>query len=162
MYTETAVKLAPPRIERMPARRIAGLLQRHDMRELELHPAHWQRFQQYLGHIPNAVPNIAYGVVAGRRWRASAPICAARKSPPPTTCPRASEVLELPARRWARVTHEAISRPSARPSRRSSTSGCRSPATTQAEQINFVEYYGPDFNAAAGLGTCEIWIGLAD
>ena len=33
---------------------------------------------------------------------------------------------------------------------------------TQAEQINFVEYYGPDFNAAAGLGTCEIWIGLAD
>ena len=30
----------------------------------------------------------------------------------------------------------------------------------QAEDVSFIEYYGPDFNPLSGLGTCEIWIGL--
>lgn len=33
---------------------------------------------------------------------------------------------------------------------------------TQADELSFIEFYGPDFNPMTGLGTCEIWIGLRD
>lgn len=161
MYTETAVKLAPPRIEHMPARRIAGLLQRHDMRDSNSIPAHWQRFQQYLGHIPNAVPYIAYGVVADGDGDYCIYMCG-QEVTATDDLPDGFEVLELPARRWARVTHSGHISTIRSTIQAIFDQWLPQSGYTQAEQINFVEYYGPDFNAAAGLGTCEIWIGLAD
>ena len=32
--------------------------------------------------------------------------------------------------------------------------------TQRHDRLSFVEFYGPDFNAATGLGTMEIWVGL--
>ena len=71
-------------------------------------------------------------------------------------------MLELPARRWARVTHSGHISTIRSTIQAIFDQWLPQSGYTQAEQINFVEYYGPDFNAAAGLGTCEIWIGLAD
>jgi AraC family transcriptional regulator len=161
MQTDTIVKLAPPCIEAMPARRFAGLLERHDMNQSNTIPAQWQRFQGYIGHVPGAVPGAAYGIVTEGDGNFCTYLCGVEIGPSAELPPEFT-VVELPARRWARIRHSGHistirSTVQAMYDQWLPGSGYR-----QAEGASFVEYYGPDFDAASGLGTCEIWIGLAD
>lgn len=161
MDTETTTKLARPRIETMPARKFAGLMQRHDMNQSNSIPVQWQKLQQYIGHIPGAVPGAAYGIVTEGDGNFCTYLCGVEITPA-AELPPEFVTLAVPAGRWARVTHSGhIS--TIRSTIRAiyddwlPTSGHR-----QADGISFVEYYGPDFDPVTGLGTCEIWIGLAD
>jgi len=161
MHVDVAVELAPPRIEAMPARRFAGLLERHHMSQSNTIPLQWQKFGPYIGHVSGMVPEVAYGIVKQSDGHFCDYLCA-QEVGPCAELPPEFAVLDLPARRWARVAHSGhIS------TIRSTVyaiydqwlprSGER-----QAEGASFIEYYGPEFDAASGLGTCEIWIGLVD
>lgn len=161
MNANTAIKLPEPAIERRPAMRIAGLLERQEMSSSNGIPQQWQRFAPHVGHIPGAVPGAAYGVVAGADEN-SCDYMTGVEVTATDDLPRGFKVLDVPAQRYARHRHWGHI------STIRSTIGAiyeqwlpQSPHR-QAEGMSFVEYYGPDFNPATGLGTVEIWIGLED
>lgn len=161
MHVDVAVKLRPPRIEAMPARRFAGLLERHDMGQSNTIPLQWQRFGPYIGHVAGLKAGEAFGIVKQSDGLYCDYVCAQEVGPGAEFPPEFIQI-ELPARRWARIAHSGH------------ISTIRSTAYAiydewlpgsgerQAEGASFVEYYGPQFDAASGLGTCEIWIGLVD
>lgn len=161
MDTETKARLSPPRIETMAPRRMAGLLERHDMRQGNTIPAQWQQFQQYLGHIPGAVPGVAYGVVTDGDEQGCTYLCGVEVAST-TDLPPEFKVIELPAGRWARISHSGHISTIRSTIRAIYDDWLPQSGHRQAEGISFVEYYGPDFNPQTGLGSCEIWIGLAD
>lgn len=159
MDTNAEFKLADPVIERRPALRLAGLRQQHDMSRANNIPLQWQQFQPYLGHVPDAVPGAAYGVVismdeglcdymTGMEVRDGADL------------PREFATLTVPAQRFARFRHRGHI------STIRSTIGAifeqwlPHSGETQNEDLSFIEYYGSDFEATNGTGTIEIWIGL--
>lgn len=161
MHSDVAVTLMPPLIEAMPARRFAGMLERHDMSQSNTIPQQWHRFGPHIGHIGGAVPGAAYGIVREIDGSFCSYLCGVEIGPG-ADLPPGFVVVDLPARRWARIPHSGH------------ISTIRSTVLAiydqwlpgsgerQAEGASFVEYYGPQFDAASGLGTCEIWIGLVD
>lgn len=161
MNTDTATKLPEPVIERRPAMRVAGLMDRHEMSNSNGIPQQWQQFGAYIGNVPGAVPGAAYGVVAD----ADESTCEYMSGVEVTAnaeLPKEFKVINVPAQRYARHRHEGHI------STIRSTIGAiygqwlPQSGYRQAEGISFIEYYGPDFNPATGLGTVEIWIGLED
>ena len=54
--------LKPPRFQDGKALLIAGLRERYDHEGSAAIPSQWQRFQPYIGHVPNQVGSVAYGV----------------------------------------------------------------------------------------------------
>lgn len=161
MDTDTTIKLSPPRIETMPARRFAGLMQRHDMSQSNSIPAQWQRLKSYLGNVPGAVPGAAYGIVTEGEENFCTYLCGVEITPS-AELPPEFVTVETPARRWARVTHSAHISTIRSTIRAIYDQWLPNSGYRQADDISFVEYYGPDFNPVTGLGTSEIWIGLAD
>jgi AraC family transcriptional regulator len=161
MNTNPSFKLADPVIERRPAMRLAGLRQKHDMNRANNLPLQWQQFQPYLGHVNDAVPGAAYGVVVS----VDEGLCdymTAMEVRPDADLPREFMALTVPTQRYAKFRHaEHIS------TIRSTISAIfadwlPTSGETQNEDLSFVEYYGRDFDASTGLGTIEIWIGLRD
>lgn len=161
MTNPNPVDLPQPVIESRPAMRVAGLMARHDMSDSNTIPTQWQRFQAYLGQMPGAVPGVAYGIVADADEATCDYMCG-MELPPPAEVPAEFKALTVPAGRYARFAHRGHI------STIRSTIGAiygqwlPNSGLRQAEGISFVEYYGPDFNPVTGLGTTEIWIGLAD
>jgi AraC family transcriptional regulator len=161
MDTTTKVKLAPPRIEPMPARKFAGLMQRHDMNQSNSIPAQWQKLQPYLGNIHGAVPGAAYGIVTEGDGNFCTYLCGVEITPA-AELPPEFVAITVPARRWARITHSGHISTIRSTIQAIYDDWLPGSGQTQAPDISFVEYYGPDFNPVSGLGTCEIWIGLSD
>ena len=161
MHADVAVKLAPVRIEAMPARRFAGLLERHDMSRANSIPQHWQRFGPYLGNVPNVVPGAAYGIVQQSDGYFCDYLCCVEVSPSAELPPEFA-VLELPARRWARIVHAGHISTIRSTVYAIYDQWLPGSGERQAEGASFIEYYGPGFDPVSGVGTCEIWIGLVD
>ena len=159
MDSNTTVELAPPRIERMPARKYAGLIQRHDMNEINTIPAQWQRLQPYLGNVPWAVPGEAYGITTEGDAQYCTYMCGVALGPS-AELPPEFVAIDVPARRWARFTHKGHISSIRSTIRAIYDSWLPESGERQAECASFIEYYGPDFNPVTGLGTVEIWIGL--
>jgi AraC family transcriptional regulator len=55
--------LAPPTFETRGPLLLVGLLEHYEHGDMSAIPAQWQRFQPWLGSIPNQVPYVAYGVI---------------------------------------------------------------------------------------------------
>jgi len=161
MHANADFKLADPVIDRHPPLRLAGLRQKHDMSRTNNLPLQWQQFQPYLGHVPDAVPGAAYGVVVSMD-EGLCDYMTAMEVRPDADVPREFITLTVPGQRFARFRHRGHI------STIRSTIGAifaewlpRS-GERQNEELSFLEYYGPDFDGATGLGTIEIWIGLKD
>lgn len=155
--SDQTTTIAPPVIERLSALRFAGLAERIDMSNPGGFAALWQRFGPHLGHVPGAVGRAAYGVVASADDSAC-DYLAGVEIRPGAELPAEFTELQAPARRWARFTHQGhISTIRAIYDQWLPGSG-----ETQADEVSFIEYYGPDFDPLTGLGTTEIWIGLRD
>jgi AraC family transcriptional regulator len=72
------------------------------------------------------------------------------------------KLLVIPARRWARFTHRGHISSIRNTIGAIFEYGLSGAGLKQDEGVSFLEYYGPDFDAATGTGTVEIWIGLKD
>ena len=161
MDTQAKTRLADPVIETSPGRKFAGLMQRHDMNQANSIPAQWQRVQQYIGHVPGAVPGAAYGIVVEGDGNFCTYLCGLEITPS-AELPSEFVAIDVPARRWARFRHEGHISTIRATIGAIYESWLPASGEGQAEDISFIEYYGPDFNAMTGLGTTEIWIGLKD
>jgi AraC family transcriptional regulator len=159
MTSATDNKLAEPRIETHAARRIAGLLERHDMDRSNTIPMQWQKFQPYIGNVPGAVPGAAYGVVVDADER-SCEYMAGVEVKAGADLPAEFKLVELPAGRYARISHTGHISTIRSTIQAIYEQWLPQSGLQQADGPSFVEYYGPDFNPATGLGTIEIWIGL--
>jgi AraC family transcriptional regulator len=162
MDTSEKIRLAAPRIETHPAMRIAGLLERYEMTRINALPQQWQAFQQYIGNVAGAVPGAAYGVVGPMGPEANAfDYMAGVELSPAAELPPEFKSWTIPAGRFARVRHGGhIS---------TIRSTCAAifedwlPASgheADHRSMSFLEFYGPDFTPATGLGTVEIWVAL--
>ena len=70
-------------------------------------PSLWQKFNQYFGHIPGQIGNVAYGVCTQAEGETESfrYMSAAEVSRRPTICRRAFTTLKLPPQRYAVFTH---------------------------------------------------------
>ncbi len=161
MDAQAKTKLPDPKIEHLPGRKYAGLMQRHDMNQSNSIPLQWQRIQQYIGNVPGAVPGAAYGVVVEGDGNFCTYLCGMEITPS-AELPPEFVAIDVPARRWARFSHAGHistirSTIAAIYEQWLPKSGER-----QAEEASFIEYYGPEFDPRTGMGSTEIWIGLKD
>jgi len=164
MDPQTEVKLSAPRIERRPAFRVAGVLERHLPPLGASIPAQWQKVNPYFGNVPGAVEGVAYGVCghcAGEHGESE--YMAGMEVTDVAEVPPELDVITIPAQRYARLGHRGHittirSTIDAIYAHWLPQSGYR---RSQAP-YNFIEYYGPDFSGATGLGTVEIWLALED
>jgi len=161
MNTNTDFKLADPMIERRPALRLAGLRQKHDMNRANNLPLQWQQFQPYIGHVPDAVPGVAYGAVISME-EGLCDYMTAMEVTANADLPREFTALTVPAQRFARFRHDGHISTIRATISAIYESWLPNSRETQNEELSFLEYYGPDFNGGTGLGTIEIWIGLKD
>jgi len=161
MSDQNQVKLDPPVIESRPAMRFAGLRERINMDSPTGFAALWQRFSQHLGHIPGAAGPAAYGIVAGAD-NSSCDYMAGVELKPGGGLPEGLKEMKAPARRWARISHHGHVSEIRNTIRAIYDQWLPGSGYEQAEDVSFIEYYGPDFNPMTGRGTCEIWIGLKD
>lgn len=161
MTHTTSLRLAPPRLFTRPAFRLAGIGARLDMSQPNSISALWQDFAPYLGNVPGAVNGPAYGVVVGMDEMVCDYLCALEVTES-SDLPRSFRQVLVPARRWAAFRHEGHISTIRSTIRAIYEHGLAAAGLTQAEGLSFIEYYGPDFDGRTGLGTCEIWIGLAE
>lgn len=159
--SDQTTTIDPPVIERLSALRFAGLAERIDMSNPGGFAALWQRFGPHLGHVPGAVGRAAYGVVASADDSAC-DYLAGVEIRPGAELPAEFTELQAPARRWARFTHQGHISTIRSTIRAIYDQWLPGSGETQADEVSFIEYYGPDFDPLTGLGTTEIWIGLRD
>jgi len=159
MNDQTSINFSPPTIETREAMRFAGLAERIDMSSPGGFAGIWQRFGQHLGHIPGAAGPAAYGIV-GSADDTSCDYMAGVELSPTADVPAGFREMRAPARRWARFSHLGHVSSIRSTIRAIYDTWLPGSGEAQAEDVSFIEYYGPDFDPMTGLGTCEIWIGL--
>lgn len=155
------VDLAPPRIIEGRPLLVAGLGERHDCLKPEQVPAHWQRFNDYIGSIPNALGMSAFGVVSelfhgsdSFHYISGVEVTDVFGLQPELTAVR------LPSHRYAAFWHDGhVSR------MRSTIHTIFNRAIEElgleiGDQPDFIEYYGPGFDPEAGIGEVEVWVPL--
>ncbi|HEY9010539.1 MAG TPA: AraC family transcriptional regulator [Devosia sp.] len=156
--------LAPPRIDSRGAQPIAGLMSHFTFKTMDTIPHLWQRFGPYIPEMERGTPGPAFGVTGrmtdesdGFDYFAAAPLPAGAEPLPGLT------TMTLPAGTYACFTHQghisAIRETCGAVYETGLPALGREPDTAW---FSFVEYYGPDFEPATGLGTVEIWVKLKD
>lgn len=96
-----------PTLLHRPALRVVGMAARYRPGRIEGIPAQWERFANRNDELPDAVPDVSYGVSFGD-GRPGDPgfvyfVC--REVPGPGPVPDGMEVREIPAGTYARFTH---------------------------------------------------------
>lgn len=161
MDTVTAIALDPPRIERLPARRLAGLSARYRFADVARIPDQWQKANTLAAGMDGVIGPSGYGVVTGMADGAFDYLTAVEVAPD-ATLPRDFVVMQLPLMRWARFTHKG--HVSAIRDTCEAIYGTWLPhnGAEMADGFGFLEYYGPGFDPRSGTGDIEIWVGLKD
>jgi AraC family transcriptional regulator len=155
------VEMAQPRILDGQPMLIAGLAENHEFATPETIPAQWQRFNAYLGNIPKADPEAAFGVLMGvfddtEGFRCLTGLAVSDVSDlqPELTA------IRLPAQRYAVFTHRGhVSK------MRASVHTIFNRMVPQLEfEVgdfpSFIERYGEEFNPETGVGDVELWVPL--
>ena len=153
------VELEPPRlVDRRPLL-LAGLMERHPGTKPEGVPAQWQRFNSFIGHIPNNTGMAAYGVLTNAfdggdsfQYFAAIEVTGTAGLHDELTAVR------LPAQRFAVFKHDGhVSR--LRPTIHTIFNREIERYGIETGDIpSFIEYYGPDFDVQGGQGDVEIWV----
>jgi AraC family transcriptional regulator len=149
--------LEPPRLEDGRTLLIAGLGERYTAETSAAIPAQWQRFVPHLGHIPDQVGHVTYGVVCNSDDSKSFEYICGVEVTDFARVPIDWKQLRIAAQRYAVFTHrEHIST-----MRRVwftifhkwlPESGYKIAKGPQLER------YGEEFNGLTGQGGFEIWI----
>ncbi|HEV8026460.1 MAG TPA: AraC family transcriptional regulator [Stellaceae bacterium] len=151
------VDLAPPRVENGKALLVAGLAARYTFGSTEGIPAQWQRFAQYLGHIPGQVGDTRYGVSCNHDDAGHFDYITGVEVADFADFADEFARVRIPAQRYAVFSH------------REHIAGIRGTIYTiwnkwlpesghqVADAPNF-ERYGPDFDPRTGTGVVEIWV----
>jgi len=156
--TSTSNPDLAPRFEVIPARRLAGLRERYDMRHMEGIPMQWQRFAPYLTTMPGRVGDASYGVSDNfDQATGMVDYMAAVAVRNDASLPDGIVSVDLPEQRYAIfASHDHISGIRAFIASVWSTGIPKSGATPVRGAM--LERYGPEYDAASGTGGFEIWV----
>ena len=159
--TPTLTDLAPPRFETGKPMLIAGLTERYNQETTAGIPAQWQRFQPWLGQVPDQVGDVAYGVCYNGDGEGHIDYMSGVEVRDFGDLPPELSKVRLPEQTYAVFTHKGHVADihhswGAIMSRWFPESG-----TQHADAPDF-ERYGPEFDGRTGLGGFEIWIPIKD
>lgn len=161
MYAQKSATLAPPRFENLPTLLIAGIGARYAQGGDPAIPSQWQHFAPHLGHVPEQVGDVAYGVGANFDDEGAFDYIAgvevsrfADLAPDFTT-------IRIPARRYAVFAHRG--HVSSIPATMSGVWRDWLPASGHKfADAPFFERYDERFDARTGNGEVELWLPLED
>lgn len=162
MDPELKTRLAAPKIETRPRLRLAGLNQRYDGKTIPNIPDQWTRFGPFIGEISRGQTGDAYGVIGrmeegsdGFDYFCGVPVATDRDVLPGLLS------MTLPEARYARFAHQGHISTIRATCAAVFEEGLPGAGLTQdTTHFSFLEYYGPDFNPATGLGTVEVWVAV--
>ncbi|PSJ61645.1 GyrI-like domain-containing protein [Pseudaminobacter soli (ex Li et al. 2025)] len=151
-------RLEEPRFVDGKAMLIAGLGERYDYDNVAGIPALWQRFDDYQGSIPGAVPNAWYGLCFNFD-ETSFEYVAAVEVTDFSDMPKEFSCVRLAPQKYAVFTHsDHIS--TIRNTIDAIWRNWLPNSKFQAADAPNFERYGPEFNGRTGNGGLEIWIPL--
>lgn len=151
------VELVPPRFETLSPRLIAGMSDRFTFATNEGIPALWQAFNPYIGHLPDQVGDLTYGVCCNPDGDGGFEYIAGVEVRRKDRLPDRFRCVEIPGVRYAGFEH------------RGHISTLHQTVYTiwhhwfpssglQAADAPDFERYSADFDPVAGTGTLEIWV----
>jgi len=150
--------LQPPRFVDGRPMLIAGIGQRFAYDNMDGMPALWQRLQPHLGHIPNEVAGVAYGVVTSSDAEGFDYVAGVEVTAFGDLDPGFAKV-SIPARHYAVFSHnDHIS--AIRTTMRAIWSDWLPRSGRQIEESPTLERYGPEFDPRTGNGGLEVWLPL--
>jgi AraC family transcriptional regulator len=155
----------PPRFETRDAFTVAGLRVRYDTMgssgTVEI-PNQWRRFAPFIGHIPDAVGNLTYGVFydfdsaeGGFAYIAGAEVSRT------DDLPKEFESLRIPKQRYAVFTHRGHISTIPQTMQAIWQKGIVAANLKPADSASF-ERYDERFNPVTGDGEVEVWMALED
>ncbi|WP_322881129.1 AraC family transcriptional regulator [Pandoraea sputorum] len=151
------VPLAPPRFETPAPMLIAGMSDRFTFATNEGIPALWQAFGPHIGHVPDQVSDVTYGVCCNPDGDGGFEYIAGVEVTRRDRLPASFRCVEIPAVRFAVFEHKAH------------ISTIHKTVYTiwhqwlpqsglQAADAPDFERYSADFDPVTGTGALEIWI----
>lgn len=165
MEKSPAVKLEP-RFENGKAMLIAGYRKHYTSETMDDIPQHWERFAVHLGHVPNQVERVAYGVCSNPvKSPFSFDYMSGVEVSSEAGLPRDFSVANIRAFRYAKFSHEGhISTIrdtiDAIWNKWLPTSG-QAPMVETPDQPYMLERYGEGYDPQKGMGDVELWIPVA-
>jgi Uncharacterized protein conserved in bacteria len=166
MEKSSVVKLEP-RFENGRAMLIAGYGKHYTSETMDDIPQQWQRFAVHLGHVPNQVEHVAYGVCSNPvkspfsfDYTTGVEISSGADVPSDFT------TIDIPALRYAIFSHEGhISKIrdtiDAIWNKWLPTSG-HAPVAAKPDLPYMLERYGEGYDPQKGMGDVELWIPVAE
>jgi len=151
--------LSKPRIETLPPKLMAGIVQRYECSAPAAIPSQWQRFSQYLGSIPGQLGQDAYGICYNFDDEGKFDYMSAVEIKEGGQLPFGLVQLSLPEQKYAVFSHAGhISE--IRSVMSSIWNHGIADAGLQADTSPTLEVYRPQFNPTTGNGGFEVWIAI--
>lgn len=152
-------KLAPPRIEEMPERRILGPMVRYTMESRQAIPSQWAALNGEGMRAEGALSEVWYGVCRDVGEDGAFDYLSGQEVPKGAP-PSGWAEIRLPAGRWARFSHDG--HVSEMPRVLAEVFGdWLGQAGLVPRQGPAVEVYPPGFDGDTGLGGFEVWVPVA-
>lgn len=164
MTDQSLPDIDAPRFETRDAFTVAGLRVRYNtMGEsgTEDIPKQWQRLAPFMGHVPDAVGDIAYGVFYDFDENGGFTYIAGVEVSRTDEMPREFERLNIPKQRYAVFTHHGHISTIPQTMQAIWQKGIVAANLKPADSASF-ERYDERFNPATGEGDVEVWMALED
>jgi AraC family transcriptional regulator len=152
-------KLGIPRIETLPFKRLAGIVERYDCKSPAGIPDQWQRFLPYLGSIPKQIGKDAYGVCYNFDDEEKFDYLTAVEVKENAQLPFGLVRFDLPKHKYAVFSHGSHVAEIRAVIAAIWSEGLPASGHEPAKGP-MLEKYGPQFDPATGLGGFEIWISV--
>ena len=159
MSAESSLQLSPPRIEVLPDKRLAGLVQRYDGDSPAGIPAQWQRFSQYVPHIEGTKGSLAYGVCHNVDDDGMFDYLCGVEVNPESRLPDGLVTLPLPQQRYAAFSHAGHISEIRSVFAAVWRDGLAS-AGLEATPGPSLEVYNEQFDPVTGNGGYEVWVAI--
>lgn len=154
-------KLDAPRFETRPAMLLAGLAETYAHDANQAIPSLWQKFNQYFGHIPGQVSDVAYGVCTqpegnteGCHYMSAVEVTGTHDLPEGFT------TTKLPPQRYAIFTHRGHIAGISATVHQIFGEWLPQSGHQHAGIPDMMERYDDRFDPRTGMGVTEIWIPL--
>jgi AraC family transcriptional regulator len=140
---------------------LAGLERRYQFGKVEEIPQLWNAFGPQIGHIPNQVGEVAYGVCYGMDDSSFSYMAAVEVSDR-SALPAAFKVLDWPARRYAAFTHSGDVTTLPNTIRHIWREWLPTSGLEVDKELGFFERYGENFDPVTESGDIEVWIPIKE
>jgi AraC family transcriptional regulator len=159
MHAQTNTDISPPRFETLDTLLIAGLGARYAQGGDPAIPSQWQRFGPHIGHVPEQVGAVAYGVVANFDDDNAFDYIAGVEVSRFEDLPKDFTAIRIPAHRYSVFMHKGhVS--SIPVTMRTIWQGWLPTSGHKFADAPFFERYDSRFNANTGSGDVELWLPL--